>query len=281
MPITQQSLVEYQYVCRSNCWFVGRPPLTLQEKITQHIPKSIWNNEKLTKVLSRPGFLNQWAIGDWFCSGPHSYLKNWLLGSKKSYFSYVYWRIDKNQGLRCADLFFEDQSKNCSPRREDLFFIYFFGDQGKNCFPRSEDLFLEIRAITVQATLTWRGELFFKAEGLRAMVQQQWSTEHWAMQTFKKHETSHGSEKVENHWPRRNCKAKTTLNQLECDSAIGLHLLQNPDWAAHHHDRQLSISAKARTQFYLAALKAIFIKTQQPSLCWQKEFIYSLQFNNN
>ena len=99
------------------------------------------------------------------------------------------------------------------------------------------------------------------------------------MQTFKKHETSHGSEKVENHWPRRSCKAKTPLNQLECDSAIGLHLLQNPDWAAHHHDRQFSISVKAR--FYLAALEAILIKTQQPILCWQKEFVYSLQFNNN
>ena len=52
--------------------------------------------------------------------------------------------------------------------------------------------------------------------------------------------------------PRRNSKAKTPLNQLECDSAIGLHLLQNPDCAARYHDRQFSILAKARTQFYLA-----------------------------
>ena len=72
-------------------------------------------------------------------------------------------------------------------------------------------------------------------------------------------------------------KAKTPLNQLECDSAIGLHLLQKPDCAAHYHDRQFSILAQARTQFHLAALEAIFIKTQQPILCGQKEFVYSLQ----
>ena len=50
---------------------------------------------------------------------------------------------------------------------------------------------------------------------------------------------------------RRNCKAKTPLNQLECDSAIGLHLLQNPDCAAQYHERQFSILAKAKTQFYI------------------------------
>ena len=66
---------------------------------------------------------------------------------------------------------------------------------------------------------------------------------------------------------RRNCKAKTPLNQLECNSAIGLHLLQNPDCAAQHHERQFSILAKAKTQFHLAVLEAIFIKTQQPILC--------------
>ena len=57
--------------------------------------------------------------------------------------------------------------------------------------------------------------------------------------------------------PRRNYEAKTPLNQSECDSAIGLHILQNPDCAAQYHVRQFSILAKARTQLHLAALKAI------------------------
>ena len=77
--------------------------------------------------------------------------------------------------------------------------------------------------------------------------------------------------------PKRNCDAKTPLNQSECDSAIGLHLLQNPDCTAHYHDQQFSVLAKARTQFHLTALEAIFIKTQQLILCRQKEFVYSLQ----
>ena len=77
--------------------------------------------------------------------------------------------------------------------------------------------------------------------------------------------------------PRRNRKANTTLNQLECDSAIGLHLLLNPDCAVHYHDRQFSILGKARTQFHLVALEVIFIKTQQPILCRHKEVVYYLQ----
>ena len=61
--------------------------------------------------------------------------------------------------------------------------------------------------------------------------------------------------------PKRNCKTKTPLNQLEYDSAIRLHLLQNRNCAAHYHDRQFSILAKARTQFHFAPLEAILIKT--------------------
>ena len=81
--------------------------------------------------------------------------------------------------------------------------------------------------------------------------------------------------------PRRNCKAKTSLNQLECDSAIGLHLLQNPDCAAHYLDRQFSILAKARTQFHLAALEAIFIITQQPICAGRKNSSTLFKFYNN
>ena len=38
-----------------------------------------------------------------------------------------------------------------------------------------------------------------------------------------------------------------------------------------------SILAKARTQFHLATLEAIFIKTRKPILYRLKEFVYSLQ----
>ena len=54
--------------------------------------------------------------------------------------------------------------------------------------------------------------------------------------------------------PIRNCNISLPLNQLNRDSAVGLHLLQNPDCAAHYNGNQFSISAKVRTQFHLAAL---------------------------
>ena len=77
--------------------------------------------------------------------------------------------------------------------------------------------------------------------------------------------------------PKRNCKITTPLNQQACDSAIGLHLIQNPDCASHYHIDQSSILAKVRTIFHLGTLQATFIKTLQPILCRQKEFVYSLQ----
>ena len=43
---------------------------------------------------------------------------------------------------------------------------------------------------------------FFEAEGHRAKVQQRWSTEQWATQTFKKYKMGHVIEKVENHLAR-------------------------------------------------------------------------------
>ena len=72
---------------------------------------------------------------------------------------------------------------------------------------------------------------------------------------------NHFERKTSKILPSCNCKVKTPLNQLESDSTIGLHLLQNSNCAAQYHDRQFSILAKARTQFYLVELEAIFIKT--------------------
>ena len=51
VPTTQRSLVIYRYVCRCGCRYVSCTSFRLQERITQHIPKSIRNNEKPTKIL--------------------------------------------------------------------------------------------------------------------------------------------------------------------------------------------------------------------------------------
>ena len=79
--------------------------------------------------------------------------------------------------------------------------------------------------------------------------------------------------------PARRCKSSTHNNTqfLASDSAIVLHLLQNPTCAQHHDDSRFSILAQGRSPFHLFAFKATFIKTSNPALCRQKEFVYSLK----
>ena len=52
-PITHQSMIVYQSVCRCDCRYVGRASLGLRDRIKQHIPKSIRNKENPTKVLAK------------------------------------------------------------------------------------------------------------------------------------------------------------------------------------------------------------------------------------
>ena len=79
--------------------------------------------------------------------------------------------------------------------------------------------------------------------------------------------------------PRQNCKVKTPLSQLECDSAVGLHLLQNPDCAAHYHDRQFSILAKARSKnsISLISSRSYFYQNIATNFMPAEKFFYSLQ----
>ena len=63
VPTTQRSLVEYQYVCRCDCRYISRTSFSLQERITQHIPKSIRNKEKPTKFLPRRSQDSSKSIG--------------------------------------------------------------------------------------------------------------------------------------------------------------------------------------------------------------------------
>ena len=79
--------------------------------------------------------------------------------------------------------------------------------------------------------------------------------------------------------PARWCKSSTQTNtqSLASDSAIELHLSQNPTCAQHYDDSRFSILAQGRSLFHLSALEATFIKTSNPALCRQKEFVYSLK----
>ena len=74
--------------------------------------------------------------------------------------------------------------------------------------------------------------------------------------------------------PARRCKSSTQTNTqtLTSDSAIGLHLLQNPTCAQHYDDSRFSILAQGRSPFHLSALEATFIKPSNPALCRLKEY---------
>ena len=61
------------------------------------------------------------------------------------------------------------------------------------------------------------------------------------------------------------------------ESAIGQHLLDNAQCALHYNKDKFSVLARARTPFHLSALEVTFIKSLNPLLCKQKEFVYSLK----
>ena len=67
------------------------------------------------------------------------------------------------------------------------------------------------------------------------------------------------------------------IQSLASDSAIGNHLSQNPTCAQHYDDSRFSILVQGRSPFHLSALEATFIKTSNPTLCPQKEFVDNLK----
>lgn len=60
-------------------------------------------------------------------------------------------------------------------------------------------------------------------------------------------------------------------------SAIGQHLIENPECAAQYNDGRFSILARARNFYKLSILEAIFIRLRKPILCKQKKFVLSLK----
>ena len=91
----------------------------------------------------------------------------------------------------------------------------------------------------------------------------------------------YGTSSPKRYLPIRKCKystkSTTQIQSLTHDSAIGLHLLRNPTCAQHYDDSMFSFLAKECLSFHLSALDATFIKTSNPILCRQKEFVYYLK----
>ena len=74
--------------------------------------------------------------------------------------------------------------------------------------------------------------------------------------------------------PPRLCKNNSS--KINCGSAIGQHLLTNPECAKTYTDDNFRIIRQARSSFHLNVLESVYIKTQSPVLCKQKDFIVSI-----
>ena len=74
--------------------------------------------------------------------------------------------------------------------------------------------------------------------------------------------------------PPRLCKNNNS--KINCESAIGQHLLTNPECAKTYTDDNFRIIGQGRSSFHLSVLESVYVKTQNPVLCKQKDFIFSL-----
>ena len=96
-------------------------------------------------------------------------------------------------------------------------------------------------------------------------------------------------ERIKQHIPRsianppasNNCQSlfrssKANIRQYH-KSGIVQHLLDNVQCPLHHNRDKFSILARGPSSFHLSALEATFIKSLNPFLCKQKEFVYSFK----
>ena len=74
--------------------------------------------------------------------------------------------------------------------------------------------------------------------------------------------------------PPRMCK--NSNSKMKSDSTIGQHLIKNPECAKTYSDDNFRIIGQARSSFHLSVLESVYIKTQNPVLYKQKEFIFSI-----
>ena len=73
---------------------------------------------------------------------------------------------------------------------------------------------------------------------------------------------------------------KNISSKINCESAIGQLLITNPECAKTYTDDNFRIIGQARPSFHLGVLEAVYIKAQNPVLCRQKEFVFSLKLFN-
>ena len=78
--------------------------------------------------------------------------------------------------------------------------------------------------------------------------------------------------------PERKCKIRSIATHQQCVSAIGLHLMQNPECATQYSNDHFSIIAQVRSMFHLSVLEATYIKISKPILCHRKSVFIHFKF---
>ena len=69
---------------------------------------------------------------------------------------------------------------------------------------------------------------------------------------------------------------KTNNSKINCESAIGKHLLTHLECVKAYTDDNFPIIWQGRSSFHLSVFESVYINTQNPVLCKQKDFIFSL-----
>ena len=67
-----------------------------------------------------------------------------------------------------------------------------------------------------------------------------------------------------------------SIATINSEPAIGKNLIANPECAKTYIDDNFRIIGQARSSFHLSVLEPVYIKTPNPVLCRQKEFVFAL-----
>jgi len=69
---------------------------------------------------------------------------------------------------------------------------------------------------------------------------------------------------------------KNNKSKINYESTIGQQLIANPECATTYTDDNFRIIGQARSSFQLRVLESVYMMTQNPVLCRQKQFVFSL-----
>ena len=81
------------------------------------------------------------------------------------------------------------------------------------------------------------------------------------------------SERIKQHVPNKLLLPKPALQSIKADSAITKHLKENPRCISEQLRSKFTVLSQARTKAHLDVLEALFIRSQLPELCSQKDFV--------